>query len=224
MPLPEVITKMPPKRLAIIAGAGIGAGLLWRHYANKNVATSTPVDSSGAPVDMSQYALAENSAGNLSAGGSGGGLTTVPNSNDATRGLDSFLPLPITKYVTTGQDGVDYYAGPDGGLIGPVNTPVYTQPVAQPTYTEPAPVAAPAAAAFQLPSWLNGIRFLKGSGPAVYAVTPNGLEWVPSEDVFTAMGGGGSIPGYNYQNPNGIAPVIVGENVINSLPKVGATP
>lgn len=80
------------------------------------------------------------------------------------------------------------------------------------------------------PAYLAGQKFVKGSGPAVYQVTDTGLEWVPSEPALYALGGGGTIqlPGggsYTYGgNPTGIPPLVIPDNVLNGLPKIGAQP
>ena len=133
MALPEAITNIPPKRLLLIAGGGIGAGLLWRHFQGRS-ASATPVGPDGAPIDTSQFALAQNSAGNLGAAGT----QPMPSTNDATRDFGSAFPLPISTGVTQGSDGVWYYVdatgrilGPVGGTAGPagnVNPPLSTNP------------------------------------------------------------------------------------------------
>ena len=233
MAVTDSLTKMPPQRLAIVVGGGVGVGLLWRWYAKRKAGSAINAggqmtDASGVPVDTSQFALAQNSAGNLGASGSGSSYVPSPNNavSPSATPAGSF-PLPVTKGVVTGSDGIDYYIDSYGNILGPVNPVQAPLPTPTPTPTPaptPTPTPAPTPAVWSLPGWLTGVKFLKGAGPAVYSVTPNGLEWVPSESAFTAQGGGGSIPGYNYSNPTGTPPVIVSDAIIASLPKIGQTP
>lgn len=113
----SAVTKLPPKQLALIAAGGIGAGLLWRHYSNKKAAASGGTTTAGT-VDTSKLALAQNSAGNLGAAGT----QQVSSVNDATRDVgQGYIPIPVSKWVVIGQNGVAYYADANG-IIGPVNT------------------------------------------------------------------------------------------------------
>lgn len=111
----SALTNIPPKRLAIIAIVGVGGGLLWRHFSSKKNAVAT--DATGTPIDLSKLALAQNSAGNLGAAQT----EPLPNVNDATRDMGSgFFPIPVTKGVTHGVDGRDYYVDANGTILGPV--------------------------------------------------------------------------------------------------------
>lgn len=133
----EALTHIPPKRLAIIIGVGAVGGLAWRHF-HKSTSATTGGD---ATVDTSQLALAQNSAGNL-------GLAQtepVPSTNDATRDFGSTFPLPVTKGVLHGADGIDYFIDPTGHILGPVNPS--SQPA--PTGGGTAVVAPPTATAIQ---------------------------------------------------------------------------
>lgn len=180
------ITNIPPKRLAIIVAGGIGAGLLWRKLSNRGQSATT-IDTANGGVDLSKLALQQNSTGNLGAGGLGDAQTQpIPNPNDATRDLGngSSFPLPVTKFVQTGQDGIDYYVSPDGEVLGPVN-PIITLPV-QPGGSPSTPTPTS-----WVPDWLNGWRFVKGASASIYEITPTGLRHVPSWDAF--VGSGGSI-------------------------------
>lgn len=115
-------------------------------------------------------------------------------------------------------------------VVGPVPEPVPAAPTPPPepgaATSQPTP-QAPAAgpAAWVKPAWLGSARFVKGDGPAVYLVTPQGLEWVPSESAFYALGGGGTITladgtTYTYANKTGTPPLVVSDATIAALPKV----
>ena len=81
----------------------------------------------------------------------------------------------------------------------------------------PTPPAAPAA--YRAPTWLAGVKFVKGSGPAIYEVVPNGIEWIPSEDVYRQRGGSfgrAGEPPANY--------LTIPDSVLATLPRVGAVP
>lgn len=104
---------------------------------------------------------------------------------------------------------------PSGGNAAP------TAPPASPA-ANTAPVAAPPRipAAWSPPSWLTGVRFVKGSGPAIYQVIPGqGIEWVPSADAFMAAGGHG--PGFDTQPANYVT---VADSALHNLPRVGTLP
>lgn len=95
--------------------------------------------------------------------------------------------------------------------------PAATAPTAP---AQPAPIpAAPVVAPFVRPSWLGSARFVKGSGPAIYLVTDNGLEWVPSEDAFRALGGSFGRPGE--PPPNFLT---VPNSVLGPMKRVGTLP
>ena len=116
------LTKMPPQRLAIVVGGGVGVGLLWRWYAKRKGTKAgsvggTYTDASGVPVDTSQFALAGNSAGNL---GAGSGMVSDTNSATRDMGTGNF-PLPVSKGVATGANGIEYYIDSYGHILGPVN-------------------------------------------------------------------------------------------------------
>lgn len=216
------ITKLPPKRLALIAGGGIVVGLILRHFSKKSTATSTPtVDANGNVVDTSQLALAGSSTGNLGAAGVGGTTvgTTGTDPTAATRDVGT-ITLPITKWVVT-INGVDYYT--DGTNFTPVYTdtptPVVPNPVPTPEPAPaptPTPAPAPAAPTSWIPSWISGYRFVKGPGAAIYQITANGLVHVPSWDSFLLQGGSigeGATTGGNT--------VVVSQDQISSLPVIG---
>lgn len=98
------ITKLPPKRLALIAAGGIGAGLLWRKFSNRSASTTAGmVGADGNPIDISKLALAQNSAGNLATGTSdavrdvGQGNIPLPSDNGTlTQGPDTSVPNMVT--------------------------------------------------------------------------------------------------------------------------------
>lgn len=121
---------------------------------------------------------------------------------------------------------------PDPVPASPAPPPDPTQPASQPTPVTAAPAPAAPAPGSWKPAWLQGVRFVKGSGPATYLVTDNGLEWVPSEGAFIALGGGGTLAdadgrGNPYtwsRNPNGTPPVVIPDSALAALPKVGTSP
>src|SRR3954463_8104696 len=101
------VTHMPPKRLAIVVGLGVVGGLAWRHF--HKASGGGILQSGDAPAtDLSQFALAANSAGNLGSGLSQAATQPVLNPNDASRDFGSLFPLPVTKGIITGNDGIDY--------------------------------------------------------------------------------------------------------------------
>jgi hypothetical protein len=115
-------------------------------------------------------------------------------------------------------------------LVGPAPDPVPAAPSPPPDPSLPtsAPSSPAPAAAWTRPAWLGNAKFVKGDGPAVYLVTANGLEWVPSESAFYALGGGGTIrladgSTYTYAQ-NGTPPVVVSDAALATLPVVGARP
>jgi len=114
--------------------------------------------------------------------------------------------------------------------VGPAPDPVPAAPTPPPDPTMPTSSAGPtpAPAAWTPPAWLTGVKFVKGDGPAVYVVTKQGIEWVPSESAFYAMGGGGQIrladgSLYTYAK-TGTPPIVVSDAQIATLPLVGPRP
>jgi|CXWL01.1.fsa_nt_gi hypothetical protein len=108
----------------------------------------------------------------------------------------------------------------------PEGAPSVTRAAATPTATAPTPFApavpivnVPVPAAFVRPSWLGGARFVKGSGNAIYLVTDAGLEWVPSEEAFAALGGSFGRPG---QPPANF--LTVPDSALGPLRRVGTLP
>lgn len=89
-------------------------------------------------------------------------------------------------------------------------------PATQPASTQTAPIPTPVVNTFIRPSWLPAtVKFVKGSGPAIYLVTDAGLEWVPSEAAYTSLGGKfGDNPSY----------ITVPDSVLARLPRVGTLP
>lgn len=156
--------------------------------------------------------------------------------NAASLALSKFLlgdPLTATEEAMI--DYAQAYIGepPEGApqitRAAPTNTSTPPAPTPATSAPGPAQVIPTPALPWIKPSWLNGVRFLKGDGPAVYSVTDKGLEWIPSEGAFTQLGGGGTIhpaggQPYTYPNPSGTPPVLVSDAVIAGLPKVGQQP
>lgn len=67
-----------------------------------------------------------------------------------------------------------------------------------------------------LPGYLSGVRFVKGSGPAVYDVTARGLEWVPNDAALARLSAG--IP----ESQKRV--VEIPNTALYPLPRVGALP
>lgn len=118
-------------------------------------------------------------------------------------------------------------------LVGPAPVPMPAAPAPPPDPSQPtsSPTpSAPAPAAWSPPGYLAGVKFvISTAGGAVYRVTPNGLEWIPSESAFYAQGGGGTVqldsgPFTYTGNRGGTPPVALPPAVIASMPKVGNTP
>lgn len=107
----DKITKLPPKRLALIAGTGVGLGLLWRHFAARKATAVVQTDASaqGSPeTAASQYSQ---------------GVATDPvyNPNDAYRDLGgSAFPVNVSYGVVQGADGNWYAVNPDGSIRGEI--------------------------------------------------------------------------------------------------------
>jgi hypothetical protein len=112
--------------------------------------------------------------------------------------------------------------------VAPVTVkPAVTAPEMTPP---PAVTVPPPAPAWTPPAFLAGARFvIADTGGAIYQLVPGGAEWIPSEDAFYRLGGGGTVNltsgPYTYErNRGGIAPVPVPASVLATIPKVGATP
>lgn len=156
------------------------------------------------------------------------GYGTVPASTALSKYLSS---APLTAADEAMIAYVLQMVGepPEGApaIVREGNPPPVTAPGQVPAAT---PIPTPAQP-WVKPAWLNGIKFVKGSGPAVYLVTDAGLEWLPSEAAFYAQGGGGTITDvgggkpYTYGgNPTGTPPVVIPDSMLASLPKVGTQP
>lgn len=115
----SAVTKLPPKRLAIVAIVGVGGGLLWRRYnAKKGVAAST---TSVAPNDVAPI-YSQGAANDL--------IGSATAARDVGQGT---INLPITKSIIT-VGGVDYYIDQNGNT-----TPVHPVSVGGGTSTTPLP-------------------------------------------------------------------------------------
>jgi len=118
MELPESVSTITsdPKKLLLVVGAGVGAGLLWRYYSGKKAvagAANVAVDASGNPYDSMQ------GAGNLGAfgGAIGGGVAATADRRDV---VDAGITLPVSQWIITGADGIRYLT--DGVTISPLDT------------------------------------------------------------------------------------------------------
>lgn len=103
--------------------------------------------------------------------------------------------------------------------------------VTAPDTTPPPAAVAPApapAAVWAPPAYLAGAQFvIDDQGGAVYQIVPGGIQWVPSEDAFFRLGGGGTVNlrsgPYRFRD-GGTAPVPIPGTVLATFPKVGALP
>lgn len=127
--IPNSLTKLKPKTLAIIAVGGIGLGLVWRHLSGKSSAAVNPDGSLAS--DTSNLGLPGSSTGALAGSTSGdtGGVDT-----GTTRETGS-ISFPVVKWIIT-IDGVEYMT--DGTNIWPIpaganGKPTPTGPVYGPT-------------------------------------------------------------------------------------------
>lgn len=85
--------------------------------------------------------------------------------------------------------------------------------------TAPTSPAPPIEAPFVRPAWLGSARFVKGSGPAIYLVTDQGLEWVPSEEAFKALGGS-----FGRQGEPPVNYLTVPDSALRNLKRIGTLP
>ncbi len=111
----EAVTSVThdPKRLALVVGAGIGIGLLWRHFSKGKAVAGGTSEALTNPYDAMQ------GAGNLGAFGSniGGEPTTNDGTADRRDVVNSGITLPVAQWVITGTDGSKYLT--DGLNITP---------------------------------------------------------------------------------------------------------
>ena len=125
----------------------------------------------------------------------------------------------IGRYLEGSPLQADQATIVNGAIRGIGTPPQGAPPVVVLDVSTPAPATTPAPSTpttFTPPSWLPaGTKFIKGSGPAIYQVTSAGIEWVPSEDAFRALGGQFG-PTKNY--------VEVPDSVLRNLPRVGTLP
>jgi hypothetical protein len=158
MELPESVTKMPPQRLLLIAGAGIAAGLLWRHFSNKQAgATGNPLN----PYDSMQ------GAGNLGAFGSSLEPTNGIDSADRRDVFGSGINLPVAEWVIVGADGKRYLT--NGETITPLEGATSAPIPSTPAPPAPAPTQNRQLSPTEQAIW-DAIR--AGSGKTTPAVAP----------------------------------------------------
>jgi len=142
IPTPDIKN---PKHVAVIVVGGVGLGLVGRQVSKRRGGVTTESATGDATsdtpaVDLSQYALAENSAGNLGAYGA-----TAPAVDTTTTRDVGTISFPVTKWAIT-IDGVEYLtdgtnielAKPIVNVVAPV-TPTPATPV--PVASAPVPVA-----------------------------------------------------------------------------------
>lgn len=108
MDMPKLPAGLDGKKVAIIAVAGVGIGLIWKHFSNKTAAASNT-------LDPNAYALTDNSTGNLATGsGSNGGIV-----DDSTTRDTGSINLPVVGWVVT-IAGIQYWTA-DGTNFTVVN-------------------------------------------------------------------------------------------------------
>lgn len=141
----------------------------------------------------------------------------------------------LTKYVNgealTEREAEFVEAGIRAVGVPPYSVaPVTVKPAVTAPETTPPPAVtvAPAPAAWAPPAYLAGAQFvIDDNGGAVYQIVPGGVQWIPSEDAFFRLGGGGTVNlrsgPYKFRD-TGTAPVPIPASVLATFPKVGATP
>lgn len=170
-------TKLPPKQLALIAVGGIGLGLAWRYFQNRNSSNTTvsaPTDVASVPVDTT---LPLPTVGNLGSGSSSGTVDSGTGSggtvDSGTRDVGS-ITLPVVKWVVT-IGGKQYLT--DGDNIEPIPS---SEPTPTPTPTPaPTPAPAPAPTPFVVPSY-KGVVGASPSDPLAWAYIRAQLDY-PNE-------------------------------------------
>ena len=111
---------------------------------------------------------------------------------------------------------------PDGAppiLRGAPSSTAAASPPQQPG--TPSSVAVPLASApppYSRPGWLGSARFVKGSGPAVYLVTDQGREWIPSEAALHSLGG------INVNEGPNSNVLQVADSALAAIPVIGTRP
>lgn len=153
--------------------------------------------------------------------------------SDAQNAISAYLyggmPINETQLAALNEALRKLGSPPEGPMPVPEVMPKATTPAATvPTPSTSVPASSPSTA-WSKPAWLTSRFVVSENGGAVYQVTSSGLEWVPSEGAFYALGGGGTVNlasgPYTYGgNPGGTPPVAVSDAVLASLPKVGVTP
>lgn len=205
---------------SFVVGGGGGTG------GNATGSSATPTGDSPVPDSSAPAGYTSNGAWRNAAIGALGklGFSTVLVDDALARYLES-QPLTANQaqVVQTALQVVG--PAPDPVPAAPTPPPEPGQPTSQPT----APAAPAAPAAWVKPSWIGTAKFVKGDGPAVYLVTPQGLEWIPSESAFYALGGGGTITladgqTHTFAKKDGTPPIVVSDAALAALPKVGTLP
>jgi hypothetical protein len=160
------------------AGSFMAAGTYVPPSGNVPYSPDSPSSSSSpmAPTDNAEWVRM------------GATLVTARNT-----GLTSSSVYDALNLYTDGAELTDAQAAIVELAIRAVGVPPYTvPPIRIRTNTPPPATTAPTPsepAPFTAPSWLGSARFVKGSGPAIYKITARGIEWIPSESAFFALGG-----------------------------------
>lgn len=167
LPTPDIKN---PKHVAVIVGGGVAIGLVWRQVSKRRSvttgsATGSATGDTAAPVDLTQFALADNSAGNL------GVFPTAPAVDTTTTRDVGMISFPVVKWGIV-IDGIEYLTdGTNIELAQPIVNVV--QPVT-PTPSTPAPVAP-----FTVPSY-NGTVGATAKDPLAWAYIRAKLDY-PNE-------------------------------------------
>ena len=120
----ESIGHLPPKKLALVAVGGIGAGLLWKKFGKKKAVGAVPsTAAAGGGTDTSQFALAGSSTGPY-AGASGGTSTAIPDVSGTRDVGGNGITLPVLSWIIKDSNGVEYRT--DGSTITPLTPAVPT--------------------------------------------------------------------------------------------------
>jgi len=177
IPTPDIKN---PKHVAVIVVGGVAIGLVWRQVSKRKGTSVDTVSETGdatadtPSTDLSAYALAENSTGNLG-GGSWSSSPTAPVVDTSTTRDVGQIQFPVTKWVI--EIGDEEYMT-DGTNIELIN-PITVSPAPVPTPT-PAPTPTPTPTpTFVVPSY-NGVQGATAKDPLAWAYIRAKLDY-PNE-------------------------------------------
>lgn len=215
--LGESVKNISPMQWALIAGAGIGLGLLWKYH-NKSVSgtnTTTSTTDTGSNLTPADQAALQQALANQATGSFAGSSPTAP--TDAT-GSVSFTPGGATNPVQiTGYTAPQVQSIIDKLIPAPQPAPVSApNPVNVPS---PAPTPAPAPAPVFTPAVMD-----QGQYQANTANPSALINWIQSGNVIAGSGPGGLSSAtqiaadiQNRINQGYISPA-TGQSILSALP------